>query len=178
MLLDRAVSHWDSLAKNAAARFKKSRSFRSISLSRFSRVSSSCSARTAWRVRPWDSTCCGSLLQRYRTLSEILKLPRHLGHRPLRFPRKPDRLRLECIGKLTSRCCGHADLQLHDAPTYGGVYEIEGQSVSEVLEYCYRSPFCIMFCADPWTHKSDWNFVVMLHTHNSSGICGRRIRYG
>jgi hypothetical protein len=37
VLLDRAVSHWDSLAKNAAARFKKSRSCFKTSFSRLSR---------------------------------------------------------------------------------------------------------------------------------------------
>src|SRR2546422_3016840 len=41
MCLDRAVSHGDSLAKNAAARFKKSRSWVTRANSRFTRVSSS-----------------------------------------------------------------------------------------------------------------------------------------
>lgn len=71
VFLDRAVSHWDSLAKNAAARFKKSRSFLSVSFSRLSRVSSSCSVRTSCRVRAWDSTCRCSILKRYSTLPEI-----------------------------------------------------------------------------------------------------------
>ena|SRR6266705_803711 len=45
VLLDRTVSHWDSLAKNAAARFKISRSWVTRANSRFTRVSSSASAR-------------------------------------------------------------------------------------------------------------------------------------
>ena len=71
VLLDRPVSHLDSLVKNAAARLKKSRSFLSVSFSYLSRVSSSCSARTAWRVLTWDLTCRCSFVQRYSTLSEI-----------------------------------------------------------------------------------------------------------
>ncbi len=50
VLLDRAVSHVDSLAKHAAARRNKSRSFLRVSFSRVSRVSTSCPARTDWRV--------------------------------------------------------------------------------------------------------------------------------
>ena len=71
VLLDRAVSQSDSLAKNAAARVKKSCSFRSVSFSRVCRVRASCSARTVWRGRPWESTSCGSLLLRYLTVSEM-----------------------------------------------------------------------------------------------------------
>ncbi len=56
------------------------------------------------------------------------EFPSHLGHRPARFPREPDGLGLECVGKLTSRYFGHADLQFHDSPTSGGVYEIRGGS--------------------------------------------------
>ena len=54
------------------------------------------------------------------------EFPRHLSHRSTRFPREPDSLGLECVGKLTSRDFWHTDLQFHDSPTYGGVYEIRG----------------------------------------------------
>lgn len=55
VLLDRPVSHWDSFAKNTAARFKKSRSSFKVAFSRFSRARSSCSAHIDWRVWPWHS---------------------------------------------------------------------------------------------------------------------------
>ena len=64
VLLDDAVSHWDSLAKNAAARVKKSRSCFKVALSRLSRASSFCSACIDWRVWPWLSACCCSARQR------------------------------------------------------------------------------------------------------------------
>ncbi len=47
VVLNLAVPHGDTLATHAAARFEKSRSFRSVSFSRLSRISSSCSVRTA-----------------------------------------------------------------------------------------------------------------------------------
>src|SRR5206468_3072169 len=71
VLLDRAVSHWDSFAKNAAARFKKSRSWVTRANSRFTRVNSSASVRWAARVVPWTSACRCWAVQRYNTFSEI-----------------------------------------------------------------------------------------------------------
>jgi len=69
--LDRAVSHGDSRAKNAAARCKKSRSWVTRANSRFTRVSASASARWAARVVPWAAACRCWAVQRYHTLSEI-----------------------------------------------------------------------------------------------------------
>src|SRR5712692_1037790 len=71
VFLDNPVFHLCSLEKNAAARFKKSRSFLSVSFSRRSRVNSSASTRTAARVLPRDCACRSSPIQRYSTLSEI-----------------------------------------------------------------------------------------------------------
>ena len=61
----------------------------------------------------------------------VLLGPRHLVPRSARFPRESDRLGREGIGKLTSRCCWHADLQFHDSPTYGNVYKIRGGPVRQ-----------------------------------------------
>jgi hypothetical protein len=57
VLLDRAVSHGDSLAQNAAARLNKSRSFRrvSFSLQRYSTVSAIPSSRATWATGRPDS---------------------------------------------------------------------------------------------------------------------------
>jgi len=63
------------------------------------------------------------------------KLPRHRGPRSARFPRESDHLGRECIGELTSRCCWPADLQFHDSPTYGSVYEIREGSIAK----CHRT---------------------------------------
>jgi ribosomal protein L40E len=68
---DRAVFHGDSLAKNAAARVKQSRSWVTRANSRFRRVNSSASVRCGARVVPWAAACRSCERQRYNTLSGI-----------------------------------------------------------------------------------------------------------
>ena len=131
MLLDRAVSQWDSLAKNTAARVKKSHSFRSVSLSR--RNGPARPARPALPgvcgpgIRPVAARPAGGRANYLQS-----PIPRDLGDRPTRFPCEPNGLGLDRIGKLTSYRCCHADLQFHDSPTYGGVCEIRGRSPNSV----------------------------------------------
>src|SRR5581483_243761 len=71
VVLDCPVLHLCSLAKNAAARFKKSRSLVTRSSSRRNRKSSSRSALSAERVVPRFAALCSSPPQRYSRFAEI-----------------------------------------------------------------------------------------------------------
>jgi|CXWL01.1.fsa_nt_gi hypothetical protein len=73
LLLDRAVSHGDSLAKHAAARCKQSRAWVTRANSRLRRMSSSASMRWAARVMPRALACRCCARQRYNTFSGIPK---------------------------------------------------------------------------------------------------------
>src|SRR5690606_18952087 len=69
VVLDGSVLHLCSFAKNAAARFKKSRSCVTRASSRRSRTTSSCSAFTAPRVLPAAPASRSSRIQRCSTLA-------------------------------------------------------------------------------------------------------------
>jgi hypothetical protein len=81
VFLNDSVSHRDSFAKNAAARFKKSRSCFKILFSRRSQTRSACSAHTelACLALPLRVLLLGS-----PAVEQVIgnpQIPRHVGHR-------------------------------------------------------------------------------------------------
>src|SRR5690606_11660186 len=134
VVLDGSVLHLCSFAKNAAARFKKSRSWVTRASSRRSRAISSCSAFTPLRVLPAACASRSSRIQRCSTLALtpssratcVTGLPESVANRTASdlysslYWRRD--LRFD-ISNLRSRYC----------PPYEGVHEIGGGSCRLVL---------------------------------------------
>src|SRR5690606_9642812 len=160
VVLDGSVLHLCSFAKNAAARFKKSRSCVTRASSRRSRTTSSCSAFTAPRVLPAAPASRSSRIQRCSTLAFtpssratcVTGLPESFASRTA----------CDLYSSLYWRRDLRSDisnLRFRNCPPYEGVHETGGGSKCSHEELCFSIsvPALVMVTRPRPTARDDDN---------------------